>query len=218
MRTALNQLAEASYKHFARCDGNQHIASEYALGHVLEVIRHWSVQDILEVGLGIGSVSYTVLLASRRNLLRQPIRYCGTEKNDFCLQQLQQNLGLDWIEVFPDLGGLPEQRRFDLIIIDGQDPDLKRIPGLIKRRGIVFIEGGRDDQFANVRSLFRSCLAYRAISMRKTPSYGPSPIEQWSGGCHVIFVQPTVRQRLDWARNRLLTSLKYRVRRRMVSS
>ena len=50
------KIAKDNYKKFAFIDGNQHIASEYALITILKLIEDFNVKSILEVGLGIGSI------------------------------------------------------------------------------------------------------------------------------------------------------------------
>ena len=50
-------LAEKTYLKFSKIDGNQHIASEYALKCALRLIQDFQLKSILEVGIGISSVS-----------------------------------------------------------------------------------------------------------------------------------------------------------------
>jgi hypothetical protein len=215
------RLAADSYKHFADCEGNQHIASEFALEHLLDVIKRSNARSILEIGLGIGSISYTVLSANQQRARRQPIAYCGTEANAFCLHQLRRNLGpvlFSEIEIFASLDAVPAERRFDVIVIDGSDPGLARVARLTTARGVLLVEGDRADQLAILRGSFGGSLVYRAISSRRNPAYGPHPRERWAGGCHVIFARPSLRQRIDWMRNGVVTSIRYRLRRWNASS
>ncbi len=211
--TSPRELAVQHYRRFAGCDGNQHIASEFALEQLLLVVRRWRPRDVLEIGLGIGSISYSVMSGYR--LHGQGVRYCGTERNPFCLSELRRNLGelFPKLEVFPDVTSIPAARRFDLVIVDGQDPALSRLGALVKKRAIIFVEGDRRDQFTLLRDVFPNSLAYRTVSLRRNPRYGPISADHWSSGCHVAFVDPDMPQTLSYLMNRMSSSLKYRVRR-----
>ena len=84
--------AIAAYAYFSTLDGNQHIASEYALRMINRIIGAFGIKSVLELGLGIGSISYSVLdFSSKKNL---GIDYTGTESNTFCLGVLPKYLQL----------------------------------------------------------------------------------------------------------------------------
>lgn len=56
----LKILAEQNYHKFCMFPGSEYIASEFALLKILEVIGWFKLKSVLEIGLGIGSISDTV--------------------------------------------------------------------------------------------------------------------------------------------------------------
>ena len=78
------KIAIENYKRFCNLDGSDFIASEFALKTLLRIVKFFKVKSILEVGLGIGSVSDTIL--KYVNSRKLSIVYNGTENNDFCLK------------------------------------------------------------------------------------------------------------------------------------
>ena len=53
----LRKIAKNNYLKFSYFDGSQHIASEYAIYKLLKITRKFRISSVLEVGLGIGSIS-----------------------------------------------------------------------------------------------------------------------------------------------------------------
>ena len=145
-----NKFIEAGYKRFSLAEGSQHIASEYAIRKLQEVITVFRIKNVLEIGLGIGSIS-GILLKLNKNL-----NYSGTENNEFCLEALKSNLGKDFehLQIFPSLNEVKTPGKFDLIIIDGTDADLHCIKKGLAARGIIAIEGDRLSQENLLTDLF----------------------------------------------------------------
>ena len=114
------------YQSFCEAEGSQHIASEYAIEKINGLVGKFRIKGILEVGLGIGSIS-GILLAVNRN--KSELDYSGTEANDFCLGALPKNLKEDYnrLQKYSDLTKIPANKKFDLIIIDGKDHKLQII-------------------------------------------------------------------------------------------
>ncbi len=54
------EFVKKCYKKFSTVEGNQHIASLFALTKIIDCVQLNKPKSILEIGLGIGSVSYTV--------------------------------------------------------------------------------------------------------------------------------------------------------------
>ena len=78
------KLAETYYRKFANVEGNQYIASLYALKKILDLVAFNRPKKILEVGLGIGSISFSIiefLKAKNADYI-----YHGTETNEFCFK------------------------------------------------------------------------------------------------------------------------------------
>ena len=106
-------LVVQNYKQFCGLEGSEYIASEFALETILRVIKIFKVHTILELGLGIGSISDTVLKYS--NVAHKKIGYVGTEKNEFCLEVLKKNVShYDQIELFFELNQILFERSFAL--------------------------------------------------------------------------------------------------------
>jgi hypothetical protein len=203
-----NQQLSDLYKTFCKAEGNQHIASEYAIEKINGLLEKFRVKRILEVGLGIGSIS-GILLAVNRN--KPDLDYTGTEANEFCLEALPENLKEDYnrLQIYSNLINIPGNKKFDLIIIDGKDPNLQAIKGLISENGILAIEGDRVPQQDSLQELFPQHKYVHCISLKKNKEYSPFSAENWQGGIKIIFVYPTLKQHLWWFKEKYFTKIKY---------
>ncbi len=203
-----NEQQSGLYQSFCEAEGNQHIASEYAIGKINGLIEKFPVKTILEVGLGIGSISGIILAVNRD---KPELDYTGTEANEFCLGALQKNLKEDYIrlKIYSDLSEIPSNKKFDLIIIDGKDQNVQVIKGLISVNGILVIEGDRMTQQDSLQELFYGHKYVHCISRDKNESYSPFPATHWQGGLKIIFSNPTGSQKLWWMREKISTKLKY---------
>lgn len=197
-----------AYKEFCLAEGNQHIASEYAIEKINGLVQKFRVKRILEVGLGIGSISGIVLALNRNRL---DLEYAGTEANDFCLKVLPKNLKGDYnrLRIFSNLTLIDSNKTFDLIIVDGNDQRLHHIKKLISKNGVLAIEGERLPQQDLLKELFPDHKYVHCISLKKNKDYSPYSSENWQGGIKVIFVNPTLNQSLWWFKEKCLTKLKY---------
>lgn len=200
-------LIKRIYSKFSEAEGNQHIASEYAITKIIELIRHFKPKKVLEVGLGIGSVSGTILQVFDDNKLE----LSGTERNEFCLKALNRNLEGDYerLKIFPDLRSVEVNSRFDMIIIDGSDENLELVENYISDMGIIIVEGDRKDQIQVLRKNFPSHSYVHSISMEKNHELAPFSSESWQGGLKIIFIKPGIRQIIWWLKERIFTKLKY---------
>ena len=201
----LNKKISLSYKMFCGANGNQHIASEFAVLKLQDLLENFKIRSILEVGLGIGSIA-GCLLEVNKNLI-----YVGTEDNEFCLEALEQNLLHNYkrIKLHPGLAHLDKKSRFDLIIIDGQDNALQSISLLLSPAGIIAIEGDRQKQQNELLQIFPNHLYVHCISKEKNKNYSPFPVNQWQGGIKIIFVNPTFSQKLWWLHEKISSKWKY---------
>jgi hypothetical protein len=93
-----NKLAEDKYKYFSDCDGNDHISSIYALKTILKLIDDFKVKSVLEIGLGIGSISDTILTYSESN--QKNIKYVGTDEDLNSIANYSNKRALIFIEGF----------------------------------------------------------------------------------------------------------------------
>ncbi len=203
-----NEQQSTLYQSFCESEGNQHIASEYAIGKINGLVDKFRVKRILEVGLGIGSISGIILVLNRSE---PDFDYTGTEANDFCLKALPENLKEDYnrLKIYPNLTEIPSDKKFDLIIIDGKDQNLNAIKELIFENGIIVIEGDRKEQQEDLQKVFPNHYFAHSISRDKNKEYSPFPAMHWQGGLKVIFINPTFFQKLWWLRERISTKWKY---------
>jgi spore coat polysaccharide biosynthesis predicted glycosyltransferase SpsG len=205
-------LAVQNYKRFCELDGSQYIASEFALETLLKIIKVFKVNSILELGLGIGSISDTVLKYCDGE--RAKVNYVGTEKNEFCLEELQKNvLDYNQIELYSELNKI-KNKKFDLIIIDGYDDTLKEIVAFCKKNTIVFIEGDRKGQTESIRQIFPKNKYVNVITLNKNKPYSHSNgnTHHYVGGGQLIFIDPTFKMKWFWFQQKIATFLKNKVR------
>ncbi len=204
------QASARTYKKFSSCQGNDHIAGDYALEKILHFITQFRSKRILEIGLGIGSIADNILTFAAEN--RLDLEYSGTESNDFCLNELPKNVThFQKIQLYASLADVPSGETFDFIIVDGSDDSLSNIAKHCANHAIVFIEGGRMGQIATLKKIFPNCLSSEIISIRKPPHYGPFS-QTWTGGGSLIAINPTPAQKLFVLGERVQTFVKRRLR------
>lgn len=203
---------KTSYIKFSSLEGNQHIAGEYEVLILAEIIKIFKIKNVFEIGLGIGSIAGSILKATKADEIS---RYEGIENNAFCLVSLPANLGAEYrrLSIYPDLNSVPDKRLYDLIIIDGTDINLLKIRSLISKHGIIAIEGDRSLQQKILQGFFPKNISVHCISREKNKSYSPFPDQNWQGGVKFIFTEPTVHQSIWWVKEKFSTSFKYWYRR-----
>lgn len=205
-------LATQNYKKFCEFEGSDYIASEFALETILNIINKFKVNTILELGLGIGSISDTVLAYSKNE--NKKISYVGTEKNEFCLNALKTNV-VDYkqIELYAELNQI-KNKTFDFIIIDGYDDTLMEIVAFCKKNTIVFIEGDRKGQTETVMRIFPNCKYVNVITLNKNKphSHGNGIITHYVGGGQLVFINPTVKMNLYWFQQKVATFIINKIR------
>ena len=201
-----------TYKYFSNLEGNQHIASEFALKKIIDIVKNYNVKNVLELGLGIGSISYGILEFSME--YDKHIKYIGTESNGFCLEVLPKYLKnkYDKIQIFGELNEVPDDEKFDLIIIDGKDENLIKIKKMTSDRGVIVIEGDRQPQLEIVKNIFPNYLYTRVISNMHNPSYGPFSSLTLVGGIQLIFVNPNFYQKINFLYYKICTAILYKLR------
>jgi hypothetical protein len=207
----IEQIVEKQYKYFSELEGNDHISSIHALKCILKLINDFKVKSVLELGLGIGSISDTILTYSKTN--NKEIKYFGTEANEFCLNALKSNVkNYSEINLFSSVSSIDSSNKFDLIIVDGSDEGLKSIKNYCKESTLIFIEGLRDSQIKIIKDLFPNSIHVELISKQKNPKYGPFSSEKWSGGGQLIFINPDLKQKIYWFKEKVKTYIKRRIR------
>lgn len=205
-----NEISDRIYKKFSEKDGNDHIAGDYALEKILRFITQYKCSKILEIGLGIGSISDAILNYAKSNSLK--IDYTGTEANEFCLNALKQNVDdFEKINLYSSLDNIPVSSLYDLIIVDGSDEALSKIKKHCTKHAMIFIEGGRASQIKTIQQIFPNLYYVEVISNRKPPAYGPFN-QKWTGGGSLIAVNPTTSQKVSMFFEKVKTFTKRRLR------
>lgn len=205
------------YQYFCEKEGNQDIAGVFALEKILDIIDLNKPKRILEVGLGIGSISYTVL-KNYANSDREMI-YHGTEANAYCLNALKETLGEYYksISIYKDLDAVKSEEKYDLIIIDGSDEATEKIKNLIAENGVIFVEHGRADQTKIMKTVFPKHKHAACRTDFKNPKGGPFPEDKWCAGGQLIYVNPTFKQRLHYQKESILGTYRGRFKRKILS-
>ena len=101
------------YRAFKQKEGSEQIAGPITIQVILNICQN-NPKRILEMGGGIGTISYT--------LLKNSDAFVDIyEVDDFCLNKLKENLsGLEGrYQIIENYRILPPQREYDLIIVDG---------------------------------------------------------------------------------------------------
>ncbi len=136
--TDIDQFSLNQYKKFCSYEGSEHIVSEFALKNILHLIKKFNVKKILEIGVGIGTISGSIIKFSEKENLN--IEVFGTEANEFCLRKTPTNLGehFDKLNLYEDLSEIQTSEFFDLIIVDGAENNLENVRSLINPNGNDF--------------------------------------------------------------------------------
>nr|WP_315217597.1 hypothetical protein [uncultured Flavobacterium sp.] len=208
------KIAADTYKYFSSLDGNQHIASEYALKKIIDIIEKYKICDVIELGVGIGSISFSVLEYAK--VKNRKINYSGTESNEFCLGVLPHYLNsyFEQIKIFKNLDTIVSSKKFELIIIDGKEENLFKVKDLISKKGIIIIEGDRKPQLELVQSVFPRHKYVRLISNKLNLDYGPCSMypTHYMGGIQLIFTNPNFSQKINYLFYKILTAIRYKLR------
>ena len=213
MGNEINKIAVENYKNFCFKEGSDYIASEFALETILKLIDKFKPKKILELGMGIGSVSDTILKFKNLNDLN--FEYFGTESNEFCLEQLKKNVNFyDEIVLFSELNEIDRSNKFDFIIIDGLDDSLKSIVDFCDKNAILFVEGDRKAQTKVLLELFPKNKYVNIITLEKNPPYAHEgrSVNSYKGGGQLIFTNPTNMMKLFWFLEKIKTFIKIRIK------
>lgn len=205
------KIAQENYYKFAFVEGNQHIASEFALVSILKLIKDHNIKSILEVGLGIGSIADTIFKYEKAN--SQKIQYTGTEANQFCLEALSKNVeNYSSIELYSSISEIPKTQKYDFIIVDGSDESLIEIKVFCKSNTIIFVEGFRGSQVDSLKEIFPKFKHAEIISSYKNPKHGPFSSDIWAGGGQLIFINPSFSENVYWFKEKAKSFFKRRLR------
>lgn len=185
MTTILPEAASV-YRHFKSLPGSDHIAKPVNLSAIIEICKKEKPTRVLELGGGIGAISYAVLAHSDAFIDIY-------ENNDFCIGALQKNLKEfeGRFSIIPDYKTLPPARRYDFFVVDGgtsgtKDDEYKMMVHNFIRHleslKFVYIEGRRGLQRDLVRDALRDQYIYRLIKYADAIFDGKS----MSGGLKIV--------------------------------
>lgn len=207
----IKQLAEENYSRFYKLDGSEYIATGFAIYQINKIIKYFNATSILELGLGIGSISDTVLKMAKNDSLK--LRYVGTEANEFCKKSLINNVEeyskLEHVETLSQVGA---NNKFDLIIIDGLEGSLKEIITNCNPHSIIFIEGDRTPQRKLIMSIFPKAKHVNVISLKKNKEQSHGNVNFFTGGGQLIFTNPNLKMKLYWFKEKVSTYIKRYIR------
>lgn len=209
----------------ATVDGVVGIASEHAVAGLIRVIERYRPRRILELGAGIGTLTYTLLATARRTGLaeQEGFSLLTIENEPFCLEQLPENLAdfAGGYRVAPTTEGLKERgEAFDLLVVDGggdlgNDLGVQDVSGVLRPGAVVLVEGGRMFQ----RTLLRQWYGHRPhLTFKSRPLAGTLRSEEKSDivcenkPYHLLIFEPSLGDRLRYP----IRELAQRVRGRLL--
>lgn len=145
--------------------GSDHIAKPVTIEALLRLLQELRPERVLEMGGGIGAISYTVLKHSAACL-------DVYEDDLFCREQLLKALS-DFkgrYQILTDYRVLPSEREYDLVIVDGGsgrkgDGGFREAVCLyldyLQNLKAVYVEGNRHNQRVLARRSLRKRYLYR---------------------------------------------------------
>ncbi len=194
------------YQWFSRSSGSEHIASWNAIKGLSRVLKRHAPTRLLEIGAGIGTLTYIVLASNRRK--RTVAEFTVFEDNSYCINSLKKNLSVfenQYTLVNNLTQDLNQGQKYDFIIVDGGPPNLN-VDKLLSNYGIVFLEGNRSNQREIIESQLINWtrMDYLSLSLSSKSAY-----------C-VYFKNPTkatkIKAYLTNLYFRIKSSIKYRIK------
>ncbi|OGF28138.1 hypothetical protein A2477_03750 [Candidatus Falkowbacteria bacterium RIFOXYC2_FULL_47_12] len=114
MATLPSGEAMAIYNYFKSLPGSEHIGKPVSIEALIGMCREYNPSRILEMGGGVGAISYTLLKHSQAFLDIY-------EDNDFCIGELRKNLKEfeGRFQIIETYRMLPPAKSYDIVVIDG---------------------------------------------------------------------------------------------------
>lgn len=155
---SIDQEVLSVYEAFKQKNGSEHISSPIGIQILLEIIRETNPRNILEVGGGIGALSFAALKYSDAHI-------DIFENNLFCLEELKKNLkGYEGrYTLLEDYNNfkLPHNS-YDLLIIDGGGHAfIRNLISKCDHIGGLIIEGSRREQRKQARKALSAKYVFR---------------------------------------------------------
>ena len=184
------RLAGEIYERFRAKPGSARIASAFALAHLAALLRERKPRSVLEIGAGIGTVTW-LLLAHPAGVER----VVATEDVPFCLEQLDRNLTPEMknrLHLVTEPGAFASvQGPFELLIIDGVW-NWEAVAARLVEGSACFVEGQRKRERAGLGEALRG----RNLDCAFTPYRRGFRIQfswEWPTPGRTLVVWPKVR-------------------------
>lgn len=152
------------YNTFKNKEGSGAIAGTATLKAIIDLVQKNKPLSVLEIGGGIGTISYAIL----KNCAASLDIY---EQNDFCIKKLKENLkGLEnRYTIISSYNQLPPKREYDLIVVDGgkgqRDGGYPQVIAAyihsLRSIKTIFIEGQRKSQKYWIIDALRTRFLYK---------------------------------------------------------
>lgn len=185
------------YNIYHQKEGSIHIATPLSICVLRDLVQ--KAKSVLEMGAGIGTLTYTMLTSS-------DVLLDIYEDNDFCIAQLKKNLQQfeGRYTLLTSYRQRPPRECYDLVIVDGGNGEkhdggdrhvISEIFSLIVPK-VIYIEGVRRPQRKKIReSLHKRC----AIHITKVPYFG----EFKGGTVYTCYNAPSLIRELQYWWNEL---------------
>ena len=176
--------AREIFRLFKTKGGSEHIANLVALEALLRMVKRNRPRRVLDIGAGIGTLSYLVLRYTDAELV-------AVEDNEFCLREMARNLAeCRSYKVCGYDDFVPEA--YDLILIEGgsglsHDGGKKNFAEYAVSGGakVVFVEGKRFDQRMEARKAISKYCLYQTVKYEGSEGKGAYEIDALRRGSTV---------------------------------
>lgn len=217
MIQSIATTAKEVFKLFAYKEGCEYIATEPALIGIGQLIIRGRYKNILEVGIGIGTIPYFISRLLQEHKQMDAITYYGTEDNQYCTEQFGANLQVlspkFHFTHIVDLSGIPANIKFDFVIIDGGDLALQSIKEHVHSRTRIMVEGDRKNQRNVLMQMFGGHVGiYGVVSNKIARDYNPKGKGITEGGYTVFLLNPTTTEKIFCFIQNKITAVKERFR------
>ena len=210
-------------------EGRVGIASQNAIGGLLHTLDRRNPLRILEIGAGIGTLTFTILNWARSSgMERNPTHALITvENNDYCLRQLAANLkGFEG--AYRLVSSVEEARQtglqFDLITVDGggdvpNDMGVMPFDHLLQPKGAIFVEGARFTQREKIQEWYGN-RPHTYVKMASTQPWVTSAsgeIKAKNKPYHLFIYEPSAQEAFSYRAGALWNNFTVRLARRITT-
>lgn len=193
----ISSEALETYRTFSAKDGSQHIATPITIQALIDLNKEMPIRYVLEMGAGIGTISYTLLKYTDANVDLY-------EDNHFCQGELAKNLSgfTERCKLLTDYSQKPTRSSYDLFVVDGgsgkgEDGGRMKIVQFLAAAlddvKVCYIEGGRHTQRTLLRRTLSRRFRYRLVEY----DYAEAEGQIFKGGL-AIHCQPTRSVIIRW--------------------